>query len=208
MDQIGMHRTTSVVERLTRNLSLLTKPKSYAEQRTLPTSPSWTSRRIWNLPSLRKKLSHYNSTLNFNKRINPFSAIPFFPTSSEGSPTLAFNSLYGKEFGGAQVTNSAFFFWDDDGPTHMRRHTCVFVCPGPYERFPAGRQGNSEKFTLDKNSGLVWYTQKKLAEHGAAARRSDCYYYRKCCELNPEAEPVKNWGLDIPYNEGEGIGGG
>jgi hypothetical protein len=141
---------------------------------------------------------------DFQERINPFSAIPFFPTSSEGNPKLALNSLYGKEFGGAQVTNSAFFFWDDDGPPHMRRHTCVFVCPVTYERFPAGRQGNSEKFTLDENSGVVWYTQKKLAEHGAAARRSDCYYYRKCCELNPEAEPVKHWGLDIPYNEGKG----
>jgi hypothetical protein len=50
----------------------------------------------------------------------------------------------------------------------------------------------------------VWCNQKKQAEHGAAARRSDCYYYRKCCELNPEAEPVRHWGLDISYNEGQG----
>jgi hypothetical protein len=138
------------------------------------------------------------------ERINPFSSIPFFPTSSEGSPKLALNSLYGKEFGGAQVTNSAFFFWDDNGPPHMRKHTCVFVCPVTYERFPAGRQGNSEKFTFDETSGIVWYNQKKQAEHGAAARRSDCYYYRKCYELNPEAEPVRHWGLDISYNEGRG----
>jgi hypothetical protein len=136
---------------------------------------------------------------------NAFAGVPFMPTSMFGSPKLALNSLYGKRMVETPVTNAAFFHWDDNGPAHLRKHTCVFVCPETYERFPAGCHGEElSKFTVDEEDGIVWYTRKKEAEHGAAARRYDCYYYRQCLALNPLAVPKKHWGLDHPYQQGQG----
>jgi hypothetical protein len=153
--------------------------------------------------------SHYSN--------NAFAGVPsfFMPTSMFfGSPKLALNSLYGnKQMGETPVTNTAFFHWDDNGAPHLRKHTCVFVCPETYERFPAGRHGeelsnknskNPITFTVVEEDGIVWFTRKTEAEHGAAARRYDCYHYRKFLALNPQAVPQKHWGLDDPYQQGQG----
>jgi hypothetical protein len=137
--------------------------------------------------------------------INPLAGVSFMPTSSAGPPKRALNGLYGKRMGETPVTNEAFFHWDDNGPSHLRKYTCVFVCPESYERFAAGRQGEEHsKFTVDEEDGIVWYTRKKEAEHGAAARRYDCYCYRDCLARNPQAVPKLHQGLDHPYQQGQG----
>jgi hypothetical protein len=138
-------------------------------------------------------------------RKNMFEGVPYFPTSTFGSPKLAMNALYGKEMGNVNLPNTAFFHWDDNGLSHMhmRKHTCVFVCPITYERFTAGRHGDSSKYIVD-DKGIVWYTKKTLAEHGVAARRYDCYVYRKHCTLGRKADPQCNFGSDAPYQLGLG----
>jgi hypothetical protein len=139
--------------------------------------------------------------------INPFQGTPFYPTSMFGSPKLALNVLYGKEMKEmTQLTNESFFHWDDQGPPHKRKFTCVFVCPVTYERFPASRSGKASKFVVDEQNGIVWFAQKKLAEQGAAARRHDCFVYCKCCAMDPTNQNVPraiHWGLDPPYKPDE-----
>ena len=135
---------------------------------------------------------------------NPFKGVPYFPTSAFGSPKLALNSLYGKEMGNVSLPNTALIFWDDNGPAHLCKHTCVFVCPVTHELFAAGHQEDSSKYIVVNDKGIVWYTKKKLAEHGAAARYYDCYVYRKHCALDPKAQPQGNFGLEFPYQLGQG----
>jgi hypothetical protein len=139
---------------------------------------------------------------------NPFrGGTPIYPTSMFGSPKLALNALYGKEMKEVpQVTNESFFHWHDNGPSHRRKFTCIFVCPVTYEKFSAGRFGEASKFVVDEETGIVWFAQKKLAEHGAAARRYDCFVYRKCCAMDPTNENVPkaiHCCLDFPYKPEE-----
>lgn len=141
------------------------------------------------------------ATTEDEKDENVLKGVPFFPTSSFGTPKLALNSLYGKQMG-IMLPNNAYFHWDDKGPPHLLKHNCVFVCPITYERFPAGCYGNPNMYTII--NGIVWYKQKKLAEQGASARRYDCYVYRQNLEENPMAIPKCNFGSEKPYKEKEG----
>ena len=150
---------------------------------------------------------------------------PLIPTSTQGTPKVILNSLYGKEYHGTPITNASFFSWETIQAAGEHGFTCVFVCPVTYEMFPSGRydsmaltkagkgirmwkeQEDDEDEDADGLGGrlfpLVWYSRKMEAEQGAAALRYDCWYYRKWLENNPLAPKKSLIGMDKPYARNE-----
>lgn len=133
-----------------------------------------------------------------------FLGAPFIPTTTQGSPKMALNALYGKEME-VDIREDSYFYWN-----HRGQFTCVVVCPVTYEIFPAGRyqsmaltaSGGDIGMTVD-DTGIVWYSRKKEAAQGAAACRYDCWYYRQWLLSNPSAPKIRLFGLDDPYGSPE-----
>ena len=148
---------------------------------------------------------------------------PLIPTSTQGSPKVVLNSLYGKEYDGTPITTASFFSWEtpQEASQERRGYTSVFVCPVTYEIFPSGRydsmaltkagkgiqmwkeeEDDDDDVDEDGFNGivpLVWYSRKMEAEQGAAAFRYDCWYYRKWLENNPLAPKYTLIGMEKPY---------
>jgi hypothetical protein len=138
--------------------------------------------------------------------LRPFQGAPFIPTSTQGSPKMALNSLYGKEMGQTPITESSYFYWRR-GKEFECQFTCFLVCPATYEIFPAGRyrstvhtaSGADIRMATDEDTGIVWYSRKKEAAQGAAALLYDCWYYRTWLSRNPHAPKTCLFSMDEPY---------
>jgi hypothetical protein len=135
-----------------------------------------------------------------------FLGAPFIPTSTQGSPKMALNALYGKDMGQTPITEESYFYWRR-GKEFTCQFTCFVVCPATYEIFPAGRyqsmaltaSGANIGITVDDETGIVWYSRKKEAAQGAAALRYDCWYYRQWQSRNPQAPKIRVFSMDEPY---------
>ena len=102
---------------------------------------------------------------------------PFPEYSLQFPPSQNLNNMYQKrEYKGK--TSECFFTWST-GPKHRLQFTSIFVDPQTKEVFPAGRYNEEEtKCTVDEE-GTVWYSSKKRAIDGAAARVVDCLHFRQ-----------------------------
>ena len=116
------------------------------------------------------------------------------------APKTALVNLYQKSerYRGLCPSSKNYITWDDGGPPHCKRFTSVFVCPISGEAFPAGRHGDLSSYIL-KND-IYWYSKKKSAENGAAARTFDCFEFRKAREEN---ETYSFIGFDKPYGKND-----
>ena len=105
------------------------------------------------------------------------------------------------------LPNTAFIHWDDKmGPKRTPASLCA---PSLMKSLlqTVKKIFSSKYMIVDDKGMIVWYTKKKLAEnHGAAARRYEtCYVYHKhCTTLDPKAESQCKFGLDLPYQLGQG----
>ena len=136
-----------------------------------------------------------SSTAMSQDGYNPFQGIPLLPTSLFGSPKLALQNLYARSPSGLALPNTAYFTWDAPGCRHDYKWTSIFMCPLTFELFASGRYDDPSTYNV--NDGTIWYTQKRLAEHAAAARVFSCLYYR----LGAPQRPVL--GDDMPYLKGD-----
>lgn len=139
-----------------------------------------------------------------------WNAGPLIPNPrTHAYPKQAVQALYDKHMPETPVTDEAYFLWNKIGDGMTPPFTCVLVCPSTYEIFPAGRfepfaqtkSGKKIDLTVDEKSGIVWYSRKKEAAHGAAALRFDCWYYREMLKQNPEGQDTFQIGKDQPYDE-------
>jgi hypothetical protein len=119
---------------------------------------------------------------------------PIYPTTTYGVPKNALHALYSQPPRRKILDKVDFIAWNDGGPPHKLRFTAVFVCPLTGEVFPSGRYGDPQYYTVAPD-GVVWYTKKTLAEHGAAARAWDCWAWRDC----PPHLDAPAIGQDPPY---------
>ena len=131
---------------------------------------------------------------------NPYSGHTWLPGLTAGVPKARLNSWYGEAPRRQQLGKEWFVSWANGAQPHQLRFSCVFVCPLTAEIFPAGRYGQDTGHSVDGNN-VVWYTQKKQAEHGAAARAYDCFSYRQHYGTDIQATRL---GLETPYLSQQG----
>lgn len=120
----------------------------------------------------------------------------YFPNKSTYVPRQALSAWFGMKPRCHQLTKDSYVTWNDGALSHNQMFTSVFVDPLSGECFSSGRYGTPEekKYKVDyvkvpcknKNNNesvaivpVVWYKQKTLSEHGAAARAYDCLVFRK-----------------------------
>jgi hypothetical protein len=106
-------------------------------------------------------------------------------------PKSELYTLYGKDPYRRVLGAGDYITWNDNGPPHTMRFTSVFVCPVTGEAFKSGGYGK----TYEWKDSFCWFTSKKLAEHGAAARAYDCLSYRRA----PPGLPHYYLGDEEPY---------
>jgi hypothetical protein len=106
-------------------------------------------------------------------------------------PKSELYTLYGTNPYHKVLRAADYITWTDNGPPHNMRFTSVFVCPVTGETFRSGGWGQSYEW----KDGFCWFTSKKLAEHGAAARAYDCLSFRAA----KYGQPYQYVGDDEPY---------
>jgi len=123
---------------------------------------------------------------------------PFIPKSI-GVPKNALSWWYGKRHKDISfTTNHQFTTWHDEGLAHELHFTSVFQCPVTGELFSSGRWGHESTYKVveenvetmeedeekvdmmgKRQTSVIWYCKKSLAEHAAAARALDCLSFRE-----------------------------
>jgi hypothetical protein len=119
--------------------------------------------------------------------LSTFCNAPAKPFKVADVPMTAINAMYGKEEKIQVDAENCYYTWEIPGrPPQDRRFTAVFICPKSGELFLSGRwktYGETIAPLLDSSAAdavdLVWFTTKKNAQHGAAARAWDCRAYRE-----------------------------
>lgn len=113
--------------------------------------------------------------------LSTFCNTPAKPFMVADVPMTAINAMYGKERHIQVDATNCYFTWELPGrPPQDRRFTSVFICPESGELFLSGRWKTYGEIIATAAGGvdLVWFTTKKNAQHGAAARAWDCRAYR------------------------------
>jgi hypothetical protein len=176
-----------------------------AQSRFFPMAPTSTTTSIttnnYSSGLLPPPPTTTTTTLHESKLESPFYDV-VLQVPLKDSPRQVLMSHYGKHWT-TTLTDASFFSWHDNGPPHARKFLCLFVCPITYERFASGRYHHhhhhqnllllGETITMEDDitttigngvgaattaAAAAWHTQKKRAEHGAAARAYDCFIYR------------------------------
>lgn len=81
-----------------------------------------------------------------------------------GVPKATLQSWYGQRPERHQVNKEQYVSWNDGGPPHALKFTCLFVCPLTGEIFPSARYGDSADLYVvkaDEKTGadVVWYSK-------------------------------------------------
>lgn len=80
-----------------------------------------------------------------------------------------------------QQIKNHYTVWSNGDKPHLAKFTCIFSCPVTGEHFASGNweseKGVSIACIID---GVWWYSRKKNAIDGAAARALDCFSLRRC----------------------------
>jgi hypothetical protein len=131
--------------------------------------------------------------------------MPLMPFKAEGVPKVALAEYFGRRKLLTQTSYKAnFHSWNDQNPkSNLLRWTCILVCPLTGELFWTGRYPNTDPKKVcygqenpkkeimcgisnhgqNEHVRFWWFTQKRWAEHGAAARAFDCKSFRDRQEL-------------------------
>ena len=128
----------------------------------------------------------------------PPSSSPSITPTIQGVPKQILHQYYINMPCRVQLCQNDYYTWNDGGMDHCRRYTSIFLCPVTGERYPSCRWGKPDTYDVrtDDHAGggpVVWYRQKKSAEHAAAARACDCLCYRFAQVTEPRL------GHDPPY---------
>lgn len=118
----------------------------------------------------------------------------------ETSPKNDLYALYGNAPRNRQINVDNYISWNDGGPDHLLKWTSIFICPRTGEIFKSGRYGDPGSYRASScnNEEIIWYTQKKLAEQGAAALALDCQNFRDSSNASAASTPDR-LGDDEPY---------
>lgn len=120
------------------------------------------------------------------------------PLGKKVVPKAALNSWYDDRYEEGHELLKAmreyYLTWRDKTmPNHENRYTSVFTCPVTGEKFASGRFGDPKTYDVKEETfggegaedamvpivaEVVWYSNKKAAEHAAAARALDCFLHR------------------------------
>jgi hypothetical protein len=132
-------------------------------------------------------------------------------TSTPGPAKSVLHSYYGKLPSRTQLSKDDFLTWNDGGSAHLLKHTSIFLCPITKEPFPAGsvgtgytiqnRHGYTDVEDPETSARVIWYSQKVLAEHAAAARACDCLRYRYL----PPNETFTRYCNEEPHDVGTAV---
>jgi len=144
-------------------------------------------------------------------KTNPFANVPTLPHKTSGVPKNALCSYYSQRYK-INLPNNQFQIRNDGGQPHSLKWTCQFICPITKEVFKSARYGSPQYYDVD-DEGVVWYKQKKLAEHAAAGRALDCLMYRDflkdsscwriCVEEPYEVDDVQQKKLGLQKTDSE-----
>jgi hypothetical protein len=127
--------------------------------------------------------------------------------STNTVPKAELYTYYGQKPRRKQLGNDDYSWWNNGAKPHELKFTAAFLDPLTGEVFFSGRFGDPKCYQTEKainNEGkeveVVWFTTKKLAEHGAAARCYDCLRYREALQQGSHAvQALARLGSDTPY---------
>jgi hypothetical protein len=83
----------------------------------------------------------------------------------KSTPISKLNEWFQQSFGITTIKKHFHLHGD------LNNWTCAFVCPITHDTFPSGQYGSH--YVTDPQSGTVWHSTRKEAEHAAAARMID-----------------------------------
>ena len=106
--------------------------------------------------------------------------------------------------------NDDYTWWNDGAMPHLLKFTAAFQNPITGEVFFSGRYGDPKFYQTEvvtshndqEQVEIVWYTTKKLAADGAAARCIDCLRYREALQYGSgDIHALTRLGEDEPYTQ-------